>query len=358
MTGLAPDDPQQVVIRFFDADGTDMDEAGQRKLERLFYREDFRRAMASEIGDIDFPPRAIEYYTAGLMGTVDTDAIKAHSFKVVLDYSYGAASFVMPSVLAKLGAEVLAVNPYASTVGAVAFDRWQHAARVGDLVRASGSHLGAVIDPDGEHLTIVDDSGHVLSDSEALTALLSLVLSTSDKPRIALPVAVSQTIEEMCRQAGAEIVWTKLSIPALMEVANNANVNFAASQEGGYIFPAFLPACDATATFVNLLALLAKTGLKLSKIVAQQPRIHIVHETVVTPWEQKGMVMRTLVERAAPDREIVLVDGVKLIHDDGWALMLPDPEEPLTHVWAEGTTDGEARALAQEYTRRIRQMLR
>src|SRR3954447_3269123 len=355
---LAPDDPQQVVIRFFDADGTDMDEAGQRKIERLFYREDFRRAMASEIGDIDFPPRAIEYYTAGLTGTVDTDRIKAHGFKVVLDYSYGAASFVMPSVLAKMGAEVLAVNPYASTVGAVAFDRWQHAARVGDLVRASGSHMGAVIDPDGEHVTLVDDSGHVLSDTETLMALLSLVLSTQEKPRIAVPVAVSQTVDDMCRQAGAEIVWTKLSTPHLMEVASSNDITFAASQEGGYIFPAFLPAYDAVATVVNVLALLAETGLRLSKVVSQQPRIHIVHETVVTPWEQKGMVMRTLVERAAPDRELVLVDGVKLVHDDGWALILPDPEEALTHVWAEGTTDGEARALAQEYTRRIRQMLR
>jgi len=38
--------------------------------------------------------------------------------------------------------------------------------------------------------------------------------------------------------------------------------------------------------------------------------------------------------------------------------VLPDPEEPLTHVWAEADTDPEARQLAQEYSRRIRQALR
>ena len=65
--------------------------------------------------------------------------------------------------------------------------------------------------------------------------------------------------------------------------------------------------------------------------------------------------MRTLVEHSK-DRELVLVDGVKVLHDDGWALALPDPEEPVTHVWAEAATDGEARRLAQEYARRIRQM--
>ena len=36
---------------------------------------------------------------------------------MVLDYAYGSASFVMPNVLAKLGAEVLVVNPYAPTAG-------------------------------------------------------------------------------------------------------------------------------------------------------------------------------------------------------------------------------------------------
>ena len=55
---------------------------------------------------------------------------------------------------------------------------------------------------------------------------------------------------------------------------------------------------------------------------------------MVTPWEQKGMVMRTMVERLG-DRDVVLVDGVKVPEDDGWALVLPDPEEPVTHVWAE-----------------------
>jgi mannose-1-phosphate guanylyltransferase/phosphomannomutase len=133
-------------------------------------------------------------------------------------------------------------------------------------------------------------------------------------------------------------------------------VDLAASQEGGYIFPSFLPAYDATAALVKILELLAHTGVRLSKVVAELPRVHVAHETVVTPWEQKGMVMRTLVERAA-DRQLVLVDGVKVLHDNGWALVLPDPEEPLTHVWAEGASDAEARALAQEYARRIRHVL-
>src|SRR5438045_9436108 len=55
---LVEDDTQAVVIRFFDGNGLDMSEAGQRKIERLFNREDFRRALPGEIGDIVFQPRA------------------------------------------------------------------------------------------------------------------------------------------------------------------------------------------------------------------------------------------------------------------------------------------------------------
>ncbi len=353
---LDDEDPQSVNIRFFDADGLDIDETTQRKIERLFYREDFRRSMAGEIGDIGFPARALERYSDALMATVDTEVIVAAEFKVVLDYAYGSASFVMPNVLSKLGADVLAVNPYAATAGATAFDVATHAARVAELVRASGAHLGAVIDAPGEHLTLVDDSGRVLAHNEALHALLQLVTAEGPGTKVAVPVAASRSVEELCHRNQAELIWTKLSTPHLMEVASEGGVSFAASQEGGYIIPSFLPAYDAAATLVHLFDMLARQDLRLSKVVSQIPPVHMAHERVVTPWEQKGTVMRTLVERL-PDRETLLVDGVKVLHDDGWALVLPDPDDPITHIWAEGPTDREARALAQEYARRIRQLL-
>ena len=147
---LANDDPQSVVIRFFDEDGLDITEETQRKIERLFAREDFRRVFPGEIGDIGFPPRALEHYTTALESTVDVVAIRNAAFKVVIDYTYGSTSFVMPNVLAKLGLEVLAVNPFVSTAGVLRADIDEHARQVGDLVRTSGSQLGGVIDPDGE----------------------------------------------------------------------------------------------------------------------------------------------------------------------------------------------------------------
>jgi mannose-1-phosphate guanylyltransferase/phosphomannomutase len=85
--------------------------------------------------------------------------------------------------------------------------------------------------------------------------------------------------------------------------------------------------------------------------------VHVAHEIVPTPWEQKGLVMRTMVE-SSKDHDLVLVDGVKVVYEDAWALVLPDPEDPLTHVWVEGPSAVEAKTLAQEYVRKIRQILR
>ncbi|MHB8429722.1 MAG: sugar phosphate nucleotidyltransferase [Acidimicrobiales bacterium] len=354
---LAPDDPQSVVLRFFDKEGIDVDESSQRKIDRLYHREDFRRVLAQEIGDIGFPPRALEYYTAALVASVDLSSVRSSGFKLVLDYSFGTTSFVMPNLLAKLEAEVLAVNPYANTAGAATFDRDASAARVSDLVRASGAHLGAVLDPGGEHLVIVDDRGHALDDNEAMLVLLTLVARRHPGGRVALPVAASMVAEDICSRSGVDIVWTKLSASHLMEVAALEKVVLAASQSGGFIFPGFLPAYDAAATLVNLLSLLATADRKLSDLVVELPPVHIVHESVVTPWEQKGAVMRTLVERSQ-GRDLVLVDGVKVREDDGWALVLPDPEEPLTHVWAEANGAERATARAREYAVLLEQLLR
>jgi len=354
---LVAGDPQSVVIRFFNEAGLDMDENGQRKIERLFHREEFRRVLAREIGDIEFPGRAVEHYTADVVSAFDLSPLRAAGLKIVLDLSYGSASFVMPNLLSKVHADVLVVNPYAHTPGMMAADRAGSAARVAGLVRASGAHLGAVVDAGGERLALVDDEGTVLTDDQALLAVLSLVTQTRGAPTVALPVDVSGAAGELLSQCGGTLCSTKLSSSDLMEVAASGGVDFAGDRSGGFLFPDFLPAFDAAAGLVAVASLLARTGQRLSKIVHDLPPVHIAHQTVVTPWDQKGHVMRALVEQLG-QRDLILIDGVKVMEDDGWALVVPDPEEPLSHVWAEGPSDARAQARAQQYSVRIRQLMR
>jgi mannose-1-phosphate guanylyltransferase/phosphomannomutase len=354
---LVEDDPQAVILRFFDENGLDLSEDHQRKIERLFGREDFRQVLPSEIGDIEFPPRALEHYASAVNEQVDLGVIRARHFKLVLDYSYGATVFALPNVLAKLNTDVLALNPYTSTVGLMSFDRDEAAAGVARLVEASGADLGAVLSPDGERLTVIDDKGRVLDDTQAGLAFVDLVAEHVDGTCIAVPVTATDRIGQLIGARGLEVQPTKVSNAALMEAATEPGLGLALDGRGGYILPGFMPAFDGAAALVKLLEMLARAERPLSDVVASLPPVHLEHEQVVTPWDQKGSVMRMLVERAG-EHEVEMIDGVKVRHGDGWVLALPDPDEPVTHIWAEGDTPARARALVEEYARRLRQMIR
>ncbi|MEM9201070.1 MAG: sugar phosphate nucleotidyltransferase, partial [Actinomycetota bacterium] len=355
---LDENDPQSIVVGFMDSHGADMSENGHRKIERVFNREDYRRVTPDQIGDIDYAPRALEHYATAIESGVDLDGIRNAELKIVADYGYGAVSFIMPNLLAKLGADVLAVNPYASTSGAAAFDRAAHADQVRALVGASAASLGVVFTPGGEQLTVIDDRGRVLTDDQLLLAQLALRGDALTGATVAVPVSVTRHVRSITEAHGGSVLTTPTSPAAIMAAAGGPNVAFSADRHGRHIVPSFMPSFDATATFVSLLDLLAVDGRPLSAVVDDLPEVHLAMDTVVTPWEQKGAVMRALVEQSA-DRDVDLVDGVRIHLDDGaWALILPDPEEPLTRVIAESGSAADAATLVAEYGRRIQQLVR
>ena len=57
--------------------------------------------------------------------------------------------------------------------------------------------------------------------------------------------------------------------------------------------------------------------------------------------------MRMLTERLK-GRDIDLTDGIKVFDERGWAQVLPDPDEPLLHIYAEGPTEKDSAALEHE----------
>jgi mannose-1-phosphate guanylyltransferase/phosphomannomutase len=355
---LSSDDPQSVVIRFFDDRGIDLTESDQRRVERMYHREEFRRVTAGEIGDIDFPSRTIEHYTGNLVDAFGLRADQDRTVKLVLDLSYGAASFVMPNLLSKVGADVLSINPYAQTPGMISHDRTVSEARVAEAVRGSGADLGAVIDPGGERLTLIDDRGEVLSDDESIVVFLELLSASGDSGRVALPVTASDRVLALCESRGIDVVLTTLSPSGLMAAAASGGVSFATDRSGGYVFPAFLPAFDAAAALVRLVSLLGAGSSSLAGVVRATPAMPVLHEELATPSEQKGLLMRTLMEQLTEEGvDLVLVDGIKVVTDKGWVLVVPDPEEPITHIWAEGRDVADSERLASAYVQRLTPLL-
>jgi mannose-1-phosphate guanylyltransferase / phosphomannomutase len=79
------------------------------------------------------------------------------------------------------------------------------------------------------------------------------------------------------------------------------------------------------------------------------PRPTLVRRDVPCPWSRKGLVMRLLNEQLAT-RRLDLMDGVKAFDERGWVQALPDPDEPVVHVYAEGETELLSEELANEVT--------
>ena len=161
-----------------------------------------------------------------------------------------------------------------------------------------------------------------------------------------------------CRERGIELTLTPLSPSGLLQAAASGGVSFASDRRGGYVFPAFLPAFDAAAALARLVSLLEDSPRSLAEIVADTTDMPIVEGEVPTPMEQKGLVMRTLMEQLTDEgADLVLVDGIKVVSDEGWALVVPDPADPVTHVWAEGADLPASEALVAIYAERIARTL-
>ncbi len=346
-----PGDPQSVDIAFLDADGADLSPAQQRGLERVFSRQEFRRAFPGEIAELTFPSRTIETYTSELLRTIDVSGVEGAGLKVVLDTAGGAVSLVLPSLLGRLDVEVLTVNNRlneTATSETVA-EHMRDLERLGDIVSSSRAAFGVRFDHVGERLAIVDERGRLINDDRALLVLLDLVAAERRSGRIALPVTTTRVAEQVTRFHGTEILWTSTSPDDLTHAAAGAGVVFAGDGRGGFVLPEFSAALDGMAAFVRLLGLVARTRLTLSQIDARIPHAHLVRRSVPTPWAVKGAVMRTVMEAAAGS-EVDTTDGVRVVEPGGgWALVLPDPSEAVTHVWAEGKDAAEAAELVTRW---------
>ena len=346
-----PGDPQSIDIIFFDERGSDLSQAAGRQLERVFSRQEYRRAFPGEIAELIYPPRVVESYTSELLRCADMSGVREAGLKVVLDCAGGTASLVLPSLLGRIGAEVLTLNNRLDEESPTQTLAQMRAGmqRLAELVASSGAAFGVRFDQVGERIQLVDDKGAMVSEDRALLVVLDLIAADRRTGRVALPVTTTRVAEQVCRFHGVQVSWTPTSLRGLTEATAAEDVIFGADGRGGFVVPEFSRTLDGIAAFVRLLGLVARTRLTLSQIDARIPSAHLLKRSMPTPWVAKGSVMRTVVE-AAVGREVDTTDGVRVVEPDGgWVLVLPDPAEAVTHLWAEGADADAAQALLDHW---------
>ncbi len=352
-------DPQSIEIRIFDEKGIDLSESGQRDIEKVFHQSSFRRAFADEIGAIIFPPRVLEMYTAQLLSRLDVERIRSRRFRVVVDYAYGSASMIMPYVFGQLGCDTLSLNNFTNErkVSLSQEELNQSLRRLSELVKSSRSRLGLLMDNAAERIYLVDDRGRVVPPQTALLLFIALLGEAGEKGGIAVPVSVTSRVEELAQRYGLEVKRTKVSRSELMRASMEDGILFGGAGGGGYIFPSFLPTYDAMASSAFLLHYLSATDKSLSQMMGDLPPIHLLSEEIPASFEQKGTIMRRLMETLEGER-LELVDGIKALLDGGeWVLVLPDPDEPVLHLICESSNEERAGRLIRDFSSRIMEII-
>jgi mannose-1-phosphate guanylyltransferase/phosphomannomutase len=260
-------------------------------------------------------------------------------------------------VLGPLGVEAISSHAFAADVpyGSPATLR-SLVGQAKKLVSAVGADLGVVLDRAAERLYLIDESGHEIPVDQALLLFLRLIGSNGRRGKLAFPVTVTSQVDRIVKGRGLQVVRTPASLSELTKAAAEDGVIFAGAVGGGYVFPDFLPAYDAMASLCKLLELLAPVKQPLSALVAELPVSTLVHRQLPVPWAQKGLVMRVLTERLK-GQDLDLLDGIKVKDKRGWAQVLPDPDEPVVHIYAEGRDERASNELEKELRSLVEEVL-
>ncbi len=354
----SPYDPELIDIKFFDERGLDISANREKGIERLFFREDFRRAKIEGTGTLSFPEYDVEYYQEGILNFINKDAIRARAPKVVIDYSYGSAATIFPVVLGKLGCEIIALNAYMdeSKITKTAEEFQRSLKQLCEIVRILGADLGIMLDTGAEKLFLVDDKGDLIPDELALAVIGLLVARTQPPGTIGVPITASAILEELVAPHGFQVKRTKIAPRALMEAASLEGMVFVGDAFGGFIFPQFQPAFDAMLATLKILEMLALGDVTLHEAIRHVPKLVTIRDQVPCPWEMKGTLMRTLIEMTK-DQQVELVDGVKIHLGTDWAAIYPDQDRPVFHILAEAGSRSRAEQIAGSYREKLKEWL-
>jgi mannose-1-phosphate guanylyltransferase/phosphomannomutase len=353
-------DPELIQITFFESNGILVTEETRKDTEKYYNRQEIRRALLDQLGELSFPPRVNESYVEELVRNIDIEQVRAKRFRIAVDYAFSSAALVMPALLRRLRVESFSAHAF--------MDPDEEAIRTADLpaftsdarrlVEAMGADLGVVLDRSAERIILIDERAREIPADTTLHLLLRLIARHSDGGgKVLLPANASTLASQIVEREGVEVVRGRISPASMMEAAAEAGVLFAGLPDGGFIFPDFIAGFDAVMSFAKVLELLALEDKPLSELCDEVPPTALMHERAPVPWSLKGLVMRELSERIR-DNRVDLADGIRIEANGGWAQFVPDPDEPLFHIYAEGRTDSHSAQILQRYRTLLDDVLR
>lgn len=324
-------------IRLSDARGVPISRNTERKIESHLQREDFPRASVKEIGTLKETKDITSNYISHLFNMADHKRVSSRQPKIVSWYrgdNSRLGNNLIESLLKQLGCQVI-VCPFEE---------------MEERVKRERADFGVIISDSGEKFELIDETGRRISKDDYYTLVASLLLNREGDLTVAVPVNVPGAVEKVALKQGGKVVRTKVSPQQYLdELFKEQYLN------PRFGIPQHLIAFDGLAGLISLIDFLTSSGSPLSAFVDSLPKVYNTKRSIDCSWEDKGKVMRSLIEEHT-DNNVELIDGIKVFREDGWALILPDVEEPLYHVYSEGADFEIAESLADFYVDKIKNL--
>jgi mannose-1-phosphate guanylyltransferase/phosphomannomutase len=315
-----------ISLEFLDSGGLLIAKGDERKIENSFYQEDYRRIEPELVGRRKVSPPVSVNYREAMLETVSKEEIRRAGYKVVLEYDHRHLHHIIPELLEFLGCKVILLNRITSTAAELA--RW---------VSSNEADFGIRLDANAQQLVAVTGQGEVVKE-EVLSILQFMIqLQYQEGSFLYVPVKFPNIVDSLAAETSRWVVRTKADPRSIMEGCQH---------RGFHIF------FDGLYTLIQMMHMMAVRRTSLSQLIQSIPTFTLLKRMVDCPWSEKGKVMRFLMEETKGKR-VELIDGIKVFHDGGWTLVLPDSDQPVFQVFADADTEQLAEHLATACTLEI-----
>lgn len=340
--------PERNGLKFFISDGTEVYGHLEEEIEKIYFDNKIKRCSWKNIGKIHKFDCVAPYKKMLLdVGNENENKEEDKNFKIILDPGHGAQCGIVSFVLRKLGYDVIAINeaPDGLFPGRHSEPDEKNLKNLIDAVKTTGADIGMGIDGDGDRTIFVDDKGNFIMGDITGCIIADDLMRAGDK--IVTPVSTSSLIDWVCEKNKGKVIKTKVGAADVVAELLKNDAVFAFEENGGNIFSKINLCRDGGLTAVYMLNILARQKKKLSEIVSEFPKYYQFKDKINCADELKPKLMEK-VKEIYSDKELIDIDGIKILFNDGWMLLRPSGTEPIFRVFVEAQTEDRAKELMEE----------
>ncbi len=353
------DDPTSTVITFYNEDGLHISSDIAKKVEKAFFKEQFRRVDYAKTGQIYESDNTKEYthYKQNMQNILRADSFDCRKCRVAIDVMHGKISKVFPDILADVEVDNIIFNAHPNEQRLCNFKTLvkQSNQDISDVVKALHLTAGFMLYPDEQRLDIVCDKGNVLKKQTALDVVLSLLNMDAKAKNIKKRVLLPTWACDITNFDYLEIDRGKYDN---FKAQQMQEYDLIATGNGNFSFTEFTLYRDSMYATLKILELMSLYQMSLSEVVSSIPSFYYHAFKIECSQALKGRMMRMFLEDAK-GKQLSTVDGVKIWSDkDDWILMIPDQYNEHLNLYIQAKNKDSGEKILAEYNDKIQEWLK